>query len=124
MPKGTPDPDLQVTVYNPEKVQPGTTILPDNYNLGKPRIIEVNMAGEVVWQYPVPPQLRQFTNPGFDVEPLPNGNVLFVLPRNGAYEINRKGEVVWHLKLKDLMLERREAPARGFYKAERIGVQK
>lgn len=95
MPKGTPDPDLQVPVYNPEKAWPGTTILADNHNLEKPRIIEVNMVGEIVWQYPVPPHLKQFTNPGFDVEPLPNGNVLFVLPRNGAYEINRKGDVVW-----------------------------
>jgi outer membrane protein assembly factor BamB len=39
--------------------------------------------------------LKQFTNPGFDVEPLPDSNILFVLPRNGIYEINRKGEVVW-----------------------------
>lgn len=95
IPKGTPDPEIQVMVYKPEKVWPGTTLLADNHNLNRPRIIEVNMVGEVLWQYLVPQTLKQFTNPGFDIEPLPNGNVLFVLPRNGAYEINRKGDVVW-----------------------------
>lgn len=53
------------------------------------------MLGEIVWQYQVPMELRGFTNPGFDIEPLPNGNILFVLPRNGIYEVDRKGNVVW-----------------------------
>jgi len=39
--------------------------------------------------------LREYNNPGFDVEGLPNGNVLFVLPLKGVYEINRNGDVVW-----------------------------
>jgi hypothetical protein len=95
MPKGIPDSNLYVSVYKPEKAWNGTTLLADNHNLEHPRIIEVNMIGELVWQYSVPQALRQFTNPGFDVELLPNDNILFVLPRNGVYEINRKGEVVW-----------------------------
>jgi len=39
--------------------------------------------------------LKRYTNPGFDVELLPNNNILFVLPRNGVYEIERNGNVVW-----------------------------
>ena len=67
----------------------------DNHNLAQPRIVEVNMLGEIVWEYRLPENWRQYTNPGFDVEPLPNDNVLFVLPRKGAFEIDRKGNVVW-----------------------------
>jgi hypothetical protein len=95
MPQGTPDPDLYVSIYKPEKVWNGTTLLADNHNLEHPRIMEINMKGEVVWQYIVPQALRQFTNPGFDVKLSSNDTILFVLPRNGVYEINRKGEVVW-----------------------------
>jgi len=95
MPTGTTDPDLQVDVYQSDKVWAGTTLLPDNHNPQKPRIIEVNMRGEIVWEYLVPQDLRQYTNPGFDVELLPNNNILFVLPRRGVYEIDRKGRIVW-----------------------------
>lgn len=101
MPRGTVDPDIYVDVHVPDKAWPGTTLLPDNHNLQRPRIIEVNMLGEIVWQYVVPENLRQYTNPGFDVELLPNNNILFVLPRKGIYEINRDGNIVWsHLDKK------------------------
>ncbi|MBI2906993.1 MAG: aryl-sulfate sulfotransferase [Chloroflexi bacterium] len=101
VPRGTVDPDLLVDVYDAAKAWPGTTLLPDNHDLSRPRIIEVNMAGEIIWQYVIPSTLRQYTNPGFDVEPLLNNNVLFVLPRNGIYEIDRTGKVVWsHLDAK------------------------
>lgn len=95
MPAGTTDPDLEVNICRSDKVWPGTTLLPDNHNLQNPRIIEVNMRGEIIWEYLVPQHLKQYTNPGFDVELLPNNNILFVLPRNGVYEIDRKGNIVW-----------------------------
>jgi len=95
MPRGTVDSDLYVDVYQSDMVWPGTTLLPDNHNPEKPRIIEVNMLGEIVWEYLVPQNLKQYTNPGFDVELLPNNNILFVLPRSGVYEIDRKGKIVW-----------------------------
>jgi hypothetical protein len=95
MPRGTEDPDIAVDIYQPDSVWPGTTLLPDNHNRDKPRIIEVNMLGEIVWEYLVPPDLKQYTNPGFDVELLLNGNILYVLPKNGVYEIDRNGNVVW-----------------------------
>jgi hypothetical protein len=53
------------------------------------------MLGEIVWEYLVPPHLKQYTNPGFDAELLLNGNILCVLPKNGVYEIDRSGNVVW-----------------------------
>jgi len=89
------DPDILVDIYIPEKVWQGTTLFSDNHNLQKPRIVEVNMRGEIVWQYLVPEHLKQYTNPGFDAELLPNNNILFVLPRNGVYEIDRNGNVIW-----------------------------
>ncbi len=95
MPRGTSDPEIYVDVYRSDRAWAGTTLLPDNHNPESPRIIEVNMLGEIIWEYLIPKDLRQYNNPGFDVERLPNDNVLFVLPRKGVYEINRKGDVVW-----------------------------
>lgn len=93
--KPVTDPDILVDIYVPKKVWHGTTLFSDNHNLERPRIVEVNMLGEIVWQYLVPENLKHYTNPGFDVELLPNNNILFVLPRNGVYEIDRDGNVVW-----------------------------
>lgn len=93
--RGTSDPDFVVDISVPEKISPGTTILPDNHDAAHPRIIEVNQLGEIIWEYPLPDDLKSYTNPGWDVEVLQNGNVLTVLPRNGVYEINRDKQVVW-----------------------------
>jgi hypothetical protein len=93
--RGKADPDFIVDVSVPEKIAQGTTLLPDNHNPDKPRIIEVNQLGEIVWEYVLPPELKAYTNPGWDVELLPNGNILTVLPRKGVYEINRDKKVVW-----------------------------
>jgi len=93
--RGTPDPDFIVDISVPEKIWPGTTILPDNHDAAHPRIIEVNRLGEIIWEYPLPDELKSYTNPGWDVEVLQNGNILTVLPRKGVYEINRDKQVVW-----------------------------
>jgi len=95
MPRGTADPDIYVDIYESDMAWAGTTLLADNHNLESPRIIEVNMLGEIIWEYQVPQNLTQYTNPGFDVELLSNDNILFVLPRNGVYEIDRDGNIVW-----------------------------
>lgn len=89
------DKDFYVDIYHPDKAWNGTTLFADNHNPERPRIIEVNMLGEIIWEYLVPDNLKQYTNPGFDVELLPDNNILFVLPRHGVYEIDRKGNVVW-----------------------------
>ena len=75
---GTIDPNLYVDIYQADMVWAGTTPLADNHNPKKSRIIEVNMLGEIVWEYQVPQDLRCYINPGFDTEWLPNNNVLIV----------------------------------------------
>ena len=49
--RGKLDPAIEVKVFDLEKVWPGTTLLNDNHDGDWPRIIEVNMLGEVVWEY-------------------------------------------------------------------------
>ncbi|MFC2043803.1 aryl-sulfate sulfotransferase [Chloroflexota bacterium] len=93
--RGAMDPEITVDIYEIDKAYTGTTLLADNHNLNRPRIIEVNMLGEIVWEYLVPQNIKGYVNPGFDTELLPNNNVLFVLPCNGVYEVSRNGEVVW-----------------------------
>jgi hypothetical protein len=94
-PRDTTDPDFIIDIAVPEKMAPGTTLLPDNHNPEHPRIIEVNRLGEIVWEYPLPDDLKAFTYPGWDVELLPSGNILTLLPRKGVYEINRDKKVIW-----------------------------
>jgi hypothetical protein len=89
------DSDIHVDIYNPDKAWNGTTLLADNHRLDRSRIIEVNMQGRIVWEYPIPGYLKEYTNPGLDVERLANNNILFVLPLRGVYEINRSGDIVW-----------------------------
>ncbi len=95
MPRGIIDPDIHVDIYHSDSVWLGTTLLPDNHNRDRPRVIEVNMLGEIVWEYQLPQDLRLYTNPGFDVEWLLNNNILLVLPLKGVYEVNRSGDIVW-----------------------------
>jgi len=89
------DSDITVTRYVPSKTCNGTTLLADNHRRERPSIIEIDMQGRVIWEYAIPPSLGEYTNPGFDVELLPNNNVLFVLPGHGIFEINRKGRLIW-----------------------------
>ncbi|MFC1846126.1 aryl-sulfate sulfotransferase [Chloroflexota bacterium] len=93
--EGTPDPDIIIDVYQPDKVWAGNTLMPDNHKPGRPRVIEVNLLGEIVWEYILPQNLKKYTNPGFDAELLPNDNILFLLPGKGVYEIDRSGSVIW-----------------------------
>jgi len=53
------------------------------------------MQGRIVWEYVLPYNLKSYNNPGFDVERLSSGNILFLLPLKGIFEINRAGDVVW-----------------------------
>ncbi|MHA1650863.1 MAG: aryl-sulfate sulfotransferase [Candidatus Helarchaeota archaeon] len=88
-------PYLSVTIYDPTRACNGTTLIPDN-NPDRPRIIEVDMEGNIIWEYILPDDLKNYTNPGFDVEYLPNtDHILFVCPLKGIYEIDRNGTLVW-----------------------------
>jgi len=90
MPRGTIDSDISVDIYKADKAWAGTTLLADNHNRGRPRIIEVNMLGEIVWEYLVPQNMERAS----DVELLPDNHILFTAV-NGVYEINRSGEIIW-----------------------------
>lgn len=95
-PHGVADPAFIVDVIIPEKIAPGTTLVGDLHDLARPRIVEVNMLGEIVWEYNIPNELKDYTNPGFSAVPLENGNILAAFPRNGVYEINRTTKaIVW-----------------------------
>jgi hypothetical protein len=101
VPRGITDPDITIDIDDPGMTWNGTTLFADLQKRESPRIVEVNMLGEIVWQYALPENLMAYTNPGFDVELLPNNNVLFVLPRKGVFEIDRNGQTVWsHLDAK------------------------
>jgi hypothetical protein len=91
---GTVDSDLQVDIYDENKAYAGTTILADVRST-KPRIIEVNMLGEIVWEYVLPDNLKDYTSPGMDVELLSDNHVLFVAPLKGVFEVDRSGNIVW-----------------------------
>lgn len=96
LPEGKEDPDISVEVYDPERAFNGTTLFADIHDADNPRIVEVNMLGEVVWEYEVPDDLKEYGNPGFDVEWVPETDtVLFMLPRYGVCEVDRDGNLVW-----------------------------
>lgn len=61
---------------------------------GKDRIVEVNMSGEVVWEWEFPSELQgeRVRNicQGADIKYLKSRDeILFIVPRMGAYKINR-----------------------------------
>lgn len=87
--------DMEVDIYDSDKAYQGTTLLPDNHVSNQPRVIEIDMEGEIVWEYILPDELKEYTNPGFDVELLSNDNILLVLPGKGVFEIDRNESVVW-----------------------------
>ena len=77
----------------------GTTLFADNSDPRHPRLVEVDMAGQVVWSYPVPdslyPPSRTPRNSLADVERLKNGNTLFVIQQVGIFEVDKAGALVW-----------------------------
>ena len=85
----------KVSIYKKDLVQKGNTIFADL--LDKPKIVEINHNGEITWEYFVPSNIvsKGRAGSGFDVKYLDNGNILFVLPHAGIYEVNRDKKIVW-----------------------------
>ena len=86
---------IVIETYEREKCANGTTLFTDLSLYSRPRIIEVTMEGKIIWEYYLPDDLKDHIEPGFDVEHLPNNNILFVAPQKGIYEIDRKGVIIW-----------------------------
>jgi len=84
-----------ISVYDPSKACNGTTLLSDAHDSQKPALIEVNMLGQIIWQYEIPTNLILGNPIGLDAEILPNNNILFNLSNSGIYEIDRSGNIVW-----------------------------
>ncbi|OGY24877.1 MAG: hypothetical protein A2Y57_00935 [Candidatus Woykebacteria bacterium RBG_13_40_7b] len=93
--RGIVDPDFEVDIFKEDKVYLANTLLPDNHKIDNPRVIEVNILGEIIWEYQLPEDLKKYTNPGFDAEKLPNGNVLILLPAKGVFEIDQDKNIIW-----------------------------
>jgi len=118
--RGTVDTDIYVDVYQSELAWAGTTLFGDQHNPEKPRIIEVNMLGEIVWQSA---GFEQTAIPVRDANRLPNGNTL-ITGTTEIVEVTPGGGIVWQLSLKGVSFSLQEAAGLGFYKADRISAQK
>ena len=46
--------DFEVTHYNPEDVFIGTTLLADMTDYDRPRVVEVDFEGNILWEYRLP----------------------------------------------------------------------
>lgn len=100
---GTADPKsvssrYVVDIYNPDKVYGGTTIFGDTSDPTNPRLVEVDLAGKVIWTYVLPDSLlsRGRARGGMDVEWLPkSNNILICIRDSGIHEISRAGKIVW-----------------------------
>ena len=59
-------------------------------------MVEVDISGNVVWEYRIAADVVGGSMPskGLDLEQLPNGNILFVMPFKGVYEVNRDKQIV------------------------------
>ncbi len=87
--------DLVLSIYDSEKAYDGTTLFTDGHDSKNFRVLEVDMKGEIVWEYYVPKELIKGKPVGFDAELLKNDNVLIVLSGSGIYEVDRDGNIVW-----------------------------
>ena len=69
-----------------------------------------------VWSFTVTDQRAW---PIRDADRLPNGNTL-ITGSTVIVEVTAEGEVVWKLKLKTDVLDKKESSQYGFYKTERL----
>jgi len=54
--------DLYVTVWESNKAYNGTTLFADGHDPMNPRVVEVDMQGNVVWEWYLTNGIKQFTN--------------------------------------------------------------
>jgi len=90
------NPKMVVKSYNPDLAFNGTTLFGVTAKKNKSMaIIEVDMNGNIVWEYVVPTSIVKQSKMLMDVKRLSNGNTLFIMQNSGIYEINSASEVVW-----------------------------
>jgi hypothetical protein len=94
--KDQPQPgEYYVDIYDPEKTCEGTTLFTDGHDANNLKVVEVDMQGDIVWEFTLPQGWAQWPIVGFEAELLSNGNILIVLSRTGLFEIDRNGNTVW-----------------------------
>ena len=77
--------------------------------------------GKILWQFAMPDRSIW---PVRDANRLPNGNTL-ITGTTKILEVTGEGKIVWQLIMKGATFGGTpEAAGRGFYKAERIGVER
>ncbi len=103
--------------HDPEVLHDGKILLA---NHGRPeRAVEVDpKTGKIVWQSA---GFELGAIPVRDANRLPNGNTL-ITGSTKIVEVTAEGKIVWQLTLKGTTLAGLDASARGFYKAERVGI--
>lgn len=86
-----------VEKYVASRASNGNTVLSYNGNKKKPpKIVEVDMNGNTVWEYIIPKKLiKNKKSIVMDVERLDNNNTLFNLKNSGIFEVNKSGKIVW-----------------------------
>ena len=98
-PAGSP---FSVEVLQPDLVDGGTVLLPYfvNNEVGT-QIVELDMTGQVVWQYDATPG-QAFGDDGsvMDATLTPDGTVLMV-SKQGLVEVDRDGKIVWSMATPD-----------------------
>ncbi len=95
-PEAQPEPgEYYVDIYDASKTCEGTTLFTDGHDNDNMKVVEVDMQGQIVWEFILPQTWVKPPIVGFDAELLSNGNILIVLSRTGLYEIDRNGNTVW-----------------------------
>ena len=82
----------KVTHLVEEKVFKGTTLLADMSDRKRPKVVEVDFKGNVLWQYTPP---WPASGALLDAARLDNDNILITVRGSGIYEINRERQIVW-----------------------------
>lgn len=88
-------PRLKVEIYKPDLVYPGTTAFMDGADFMKPKIIEIDFQGHILWSYDVPSSLVTTDHESSDLDWLPNDHFLFVRDLAGVFEVDRNKNIVW-----------------------------
>jgi len=88
-------PGTTIDQYDPSKADNGTTLFAYTDESAGPMVVQINMVGEIIWQYIIPEGMNTGIGPGFDAELLTNGNILIALSRHGLYEVTRAGSIIW-----------------------------
>ncbi|MDY6861556.1 MAG: aryl-sulfate sulfotransferase [Thermodesulfobacteriota bacterium] len=88
--------EIYVDIYDSKKTFNGNTLFADSHDPENQKVIEVDMEGQIVWEFLIPQSWIQGQTVGLDAKLLDNGNILMVISGSGLYEIDRYGNIVWY----------------------------